>query len=538
MRFLRAALIVIAAVSIQIQPAFCVDQDLPNILIVLADDLGFSDLGCYGGEIDTPNLDALAANGIRMTNFYNTGRCWPTRASLLTGYYAQQIGRDRLPGIQRGGTRAKRPGWAKLLPELLKHEGYRAYQSGKWHIDGTPLQGGFDQSYRTSDHGRFFTPKRHSLNDKPLPPVAADAGYYATTAIAERTIEFLQDHTANHSGKPFLSYVAFTAPHFPLHALPSDIEKYKTRYDAGWDVIRQQRWDRIRKLGLLKGELSQVESEVGPPYHFADALKKFGPAEINRPVPWNDLTDEQKQFQSDKMVLHAAMVHRMDIEIGRIISELRKLEQLDNTLVLFLSDNGASAEMMVRDDGHDPAATPGSAATHLCLGPGWSTVCNTPFRRHKTWVHEGGIATPMIVHWPDKLAERKGSFCESTAHVIDVVPTIFQMIGDRKKQLQSENKHARPGRSLLPLWQGEKIANEPGYWWLHDGHRAIRQGKWKLVSASNEPWALYDLSTDRCETKNLAESNADTTISLKTSWQQLTDQFIEIAKENFAKAKK
>ena len=508
----------------------------PNILIILADDLGFSDIGCYGGEIETPALDQLAADGLRLTNFYNTGRCWPTRASLLTGYYAQQVGRDRLPGRKRGGAGAKRPKWAKLLPQLLKQRDYRAYHSGKWHIDATPLKGGFDHSYWTPDHGRFFSPKRHLLDDVRLAAVTRGTGYYATTAIADHAIEFLQDHKTHHHDKPFLSYVAFIAPHFPLHALPEDIQRYKGKYEAGWDVIRKQRWQRISKMGWLHGELSAVEPNIGPPYHFEDAIKNLGPDEVNRPIPWGELTPEQQKFQSTKMAIHAAMVHRMDIEIGRIVSQLRKMNALENTLILFLSDNGASAEIMVRDDGHDPDAQPGSADTHLCLGPGWSTVCNTPFRRHKTWVHEGGTATPMIVHWPKKLA-KPGTFCHSPSHVIDVVPTVLDIArGDDKPKTTLKNQNRgndapvpkQPGRSLLSSLVGDgDQTSDSDYWWLHEGNRALRRGKWKLVSARDQPWELYDLSVDRCETQDLAAKNPDVAKSLENSWQQRVKEFTE-----------
>ena len=503
-------------------------QSRPNILIILADDLGFSDLGCYGGEIQTPALDQLAKNGLRLTNFYNTGRCWPTRASLLTGYYAQQVGRDRLPGIKPGGARAKRPKWCRLLPELLKQYEYRTYHSGKWHIDGTPIKGGFDRSYWTPDHGRFFSPKRHLKNDKPLPVVKRGTGYYATTAIADHAIECLDAHHENHADKPFFSFVAFTSPHFPLHALPKDIEKYKSKYDDGWEVIRQVRWTRIQKLGMIQGKLSSVEKDVGPPYHFPDALTKLGLGEVNRPISWEQLNEQQRQFQATKMSIHAAMVHRMDIEIGRIVAQLKRSDSINDTLILFLSDNGASAEIMVRDDGHDPEAVPGSADTHLCLGPGWSTVSNTPFRKHKTWVHEGGIATPLIVHWPNRFAQ-VGQFRGQPSHVIDIVPTILDIVESKPSELTKHPKQPkRPGRSLLShLEAGEKQVEDSTYWWLHEGNRAIRRGEWKLVRARDQPWELYNLANDRCETQNMAEQKRALVKQLASSWEQRTKEFKE-----------
>ncbi len=398
----------------------------PNVVIILADDLGFSDLGCYGGEIKTPNLDGLADRGLRFTQFYNTARCWPSRAALLTGYYAQQVRRDTIPGV-RSGAQGTRPQWARLLPEMLRSRGYRSYHSGKWHVDGKPLANGFDHSYWLEDCGRYFRPRVHYEDDRQLPAAELDSGYYATTAIADHAIRYLTEHGAHHQAQPFFLYIAFTSPHFPLQAPQDDIDRYNGRYQDGWEVIRAGRARRIRDLGIIiNGRLSDVERTVGPPYDNPNALEQLGAGEINRPLPWSTLTDDQRRFQAEKMTIHAAMVDRMDREIGRLVAQLRVMEVFENTVIFFLSDNGASAEIMVRDDGHDPAAPPGSSRTHLCLGPGWSTVANTPFRRHKTWVHEGGIATPLIVHWPKGLSAH-GELRRDAGHVIDILPTIQEL---------------------------------------------------------------------------------------------------------------
>ncbi len=497
----------------------------PNVLLILADDLGFSDLGCYGGEIRTPHLDQLAADGLRFTQFHNTARCWPTRAALLTGYYAQQVRRDALPGIKVG----PRPAWARLLPRMLAAQGYRSYHSGKWHIDGMPRGNGFDRSYYLKDQGRYFNPRVHFEDDRKLPPVAPGSDYYATTAIADHAIRCLTEHANQYAGHPFFHYLAFTAPHFPLHALPEDIARYKDVYRVGWEEIRRRRWKRVQELDIVEGTLSAVEREIGPPYHFPKALETLGPGEINRPLLWSELTGEQQEFQLAKMAIHAAMIDRMDREIGRVLGQLRAMDAMDNTLILFLSDNGASAEIMVRDDGHDPQAASGSAATYLCLGPGWSTSSNTPFRRHKTWVHEGGISTPLIAHWPRGIAAR-GELRRSPGHVIDIVPTILELAGAQQFADDAPpSAPPLPGRSLLPVFKTDERAANETLWWSHEGNRAIRTGDWKLVAAKGDAWELYDLARDRTETTNVASQHPQRVEHMSQAWADKQSEFLNLA---------
>lgn len=484
----------------------------PNIMIIMADDLGYSDLGCYGGEINTPNLDQLATNGLRFSQFYNTGRCWPTRAALMTGYYPQQVRRDKAPGIKGGGG-GKRPSWASLLPSRVRKAGYRSYHSGKWHIDGMPLENGFDLSYYLKDQSRFFNPTVHYENDQELAPIAKNSGFYGTIEIANKAIEQLKSHDQTNSDQPFFSYVAFTAPHFPLHALPEDIAEIGDRYASGWDQIRAKRWERIQKSGLVKGQLSEVERDVGPPYHFPEALEILGEGEVNRPIKWDSLNILQKEFQINKMTIHAAMVERMDKEIGKIIHQLKEMGSLENTLILFLSDNGASAEIMVRADGHDSEAAPGTAETYLCLGPGWSNMCNTPFRRHKTWVHEGGTSTPFIAHWP-KGINTQGELRSTPGHVIDVVPTILELAG--VTNLDSLEV-ALPGLSLKPFFANDS-QREGELWWHHEGNSAMRVGDWKLVSAKDESWELFDLSKDRTESEDLSAKFPEKVKEMELKW--------------------
>ncbi len=528
---MRITILAACLIGLTAAKALAAEPAPPNFLVILADDLGFSDLGCYGAEIATPNLDALAAGGLRYTQFYNTARCWPTRAALLTGYYAQQVGFDALPGSPGSGSR-KRPPWARLLPEYLHALGYRSYHSGKWHLDGGPVEGGFDRSYSLNDHNRFFSPQEHTLDDKPLAPVDHDSGYYASTAIAEHAVEFLREHAEKHADAPFFQYVAFTSPHFPLHALAEDIARYTDRYREGWDAVRHERWQRIERLLGLPGELSALESEIGPPNAFARTHEILGPGEVYRELSWNQLTAEQQAFQAAKMAVHAAMVDRMDREVGRLLAQLRDMGALENTLVVFLSDNGASAEILVRGDGHEANAPPGSADTFLCLGPGWSSAANTPFRRHKSWVHEGGIATPMIVHWPAGIASR-GEVRRAVGHVIDLAPTILELTGGSwPMEFRAQPVPPNPGRSLATTFEKDVDIDRDFLWWLHQGNRAIRVGDWKLVADRDGPWELYDLAHDRTENHDLAGEDRERVNELEQLWRKTAHEFQELARHN------
>ena len=501
----------------------------PNILLIVADDMGYSDAGCYGGDIATPNLDALAKDGLRFTQFYNTARCWPSRAAILSGYYAQEVRRDTVPGLKSGG-QGTRPAWARLLPEMLKPLGYRSYHSGKWHIDGKPLEAGFDHSYSLNDHDRHFAPRLHTEDDMPLPPVVAGCGYYTTTAIADHAIKCLKEHAEKFAAQPFFEFLAFTAPHFPLQAPAEDIARYKEKYLRGWDAMRDERWQRMHAIGIGGSTLAPIEREVGPPYDFPVAIKKLGPKEVNRPLPWQDLSAAQREFQAEKMAIHAAMVDRMDREIGRILAQLREMGALENTLILFLSDNGASAEMMVRGDGHDPDAVCGTGATFLSIGPGWSSLCNTPFRRHKTWVHEGGISTPLLVRWPAGIAAR-GELRTTPGHVIDLVPTILEVAGGKPfEKWNGQTVPPAPGKSLVPLFAKDGTAIHDSIWWLHEGNRALRVGDWKIVAAGKDSeWELYDLSTDRSETKNLAAEEPEKVREIAAEWSRQTAEYNALA---------
>jgi len=499
----------------------------PNFLVILADDMGYSDAGCYGGEIETPNLDALAAGGVRLTQMYSTGRCWPSRACILTGFYAQQVRMDPPKG--------RLPAWTRLTPHYLKPLGYRCYHSGKWHVRGAPMpvrDGGFDRSYTLGDQDRFFSPARSWSDDKPLPPVKPDTGYYATTAIAERAIEQLKEHARKHAGKPFFEYLAFTCPHFPLHALQKDIARYRARYRAGWDAVRTARLQRMRKMGQVTCELSALQSEVKPGWNLAEGQlqKRIGPGEAGRAVAWSSLTAKQKEFQATKMAIHAAMIDRMDQEIGRVLAQLKAMGAYDNTVIVFISDNGASAEQMIRGDKHDPSAAPGSWRSYLCLGPGWSTAANTPFRYHKSWVHEGGVSSPCIVHWPAGVKAR-GELRHNVGHFVDLLPTLVDLAGGTISPTW-KGKPAPPpaGRSLTPVLAKDGSVPHEFVFFHHSGNRGLRVGRWKLVSAGRGgKWELYDVQADRGESSDLAAKHPEKVRELSSLWEAREKAFRKMA---------
>lgn len=504
-------------------PAAAVPPARPNILVILADDMGFSDIGCYGSDIRTPNLDALAKEGLRFTQFYNTGRCWPTRSALLTGCYPQQIHMDP--------PRGRLPGWTRTLPQWLRPLGYRSYHSGKWHVNGAPLpvgDAGFDHSYDLEDHDRNFNPTRILLDDRPLPPVAKDSGYYTTTAFADHAISCLQEHAAKHPDQPFFSYLAFTVPHFPLQAPPEDIARYRDQYLKGWDQVREERWKNLRTMGIVNCDLAPLEPAFTPRYFKPGVLEKLGPGEIEHPVPWTQLTDEQKRYQATKMAIHAAMIDRMDREIGRMLEQVRAMGAWDNTIILFLSDNGTDATLMVRGDGNDLAAAPGSAGSFLTLGPGWSSAGNAPFRRHKIWMHEGGISTPLIVHWPRGIAAHN-ELRHDVGHVIDLVPTLLELAGGKAEV--APGAPALPGLSLAPAFAKDGSVTRDNVFFHHEGNRALRMGDYKLVSAREDQsaWELYNLATDRAEQHNLAAVQPERARAMAARWQQLEDEFVRDA---------
>jgi arylsulfatase A-like enzyme len=484
----------------------------PNLIVILADDMGFSDVGAFGGEIETPHLDGLAKNGLRFSQMYSAARCMPSRGILMTGYYAQQSGFEQAANV-------KPPKWIRYTPQYLSEAGYRCYHSGKWHVPAPPVAGaGFHQSYFLSDQNRFFSPTAHALNDKPLPPVKREDGFYATTAIADHALNFLRAHQKERNAEPYFLYLAFTSPHFPLHALQPDIDRFRGKYDTGWDQLRQARWERATQRGVVNCKPAPLEPEVWPTWNTkAEELEKqVGPEEVARAVPWNTLTPKQKEFQSLKMAIHAAMVYRMDAEIGRLLEQVKTMGSMEDTCIVFLSDNGASAEQLIRADGHVTGSVPGSADSHLGLGPGWSSAANSPFRMHKSWVHEGGISSPCIVHWPRGIKDR-GKVRHTPAHFIDVLPTLVDIAGGAKPPTL--------GKSLKPAFAKDRIIERDALFFHHLENRALRVGDWKIVTNGSGPWELYNIRTDRGETTNLATRDPARAAAMAAVWERMNKEF-------------
>ena len=520
---------------------FAQKSQKPNILIIVADDMGYSDAGCYGSEIQTPNLDRLASNGLRFTQFYNTGRCWPSRSSILTGYYAQSIRRDALANSKgeiikppSGNVAGIRPRWAQLLPVYLQPLGYHSYVSGKWHVDGLPENNGFEHSYMHMNTEGYFGAIGHTEDNAKLPPILPDGSSYSTVRIADYAIKFLKQHQTKFPEQPFFQYLAFHSPHFPIQAIPKDIAIFKDKYKAGWDVIRKERLERMKKMGILNCDLSPLDPHTIPSWNLPEKelQERIGPGEVGYAVPWNSLTSVQKEFQSAKMSVHAAMIYRMDIEIGRVIDQIKAMGVLDNTMIIFISDNGASAEQIIRETGHDINAVVGSAQSYLGIGPGWSSAANTPLRLHKSWNHEGGISTPFIVQWPAGI-KKSGELRSNPGHLIDIVPTILDIVGEKMPStVAGLAVPPLPGKSLVPVFKKDGAMKHEYLWWNHEGNRAIQVGDWKLVADHTKPWELFNLKKDRSETKNMALEHPEKVKELEKMWNSHAQEFNTLSQQD------
>ena len=517
----------------------------PNIVLIMADDLGYSDLGCYGGEIHTPNLDYLAANGLRFRKFYNTSRCCPTRAALLTGMYNHNAGIGEMTA-DRGveGYRGALGKDAVTLAEVLKEAGYRTAMTGKWHVSNTveqaspqaqldwlnhktvhPLFSPIDQ-YPTSRGFEkyfgtlwgvidFFDP--FSLVSGTTPIKNVPKNYYHTDAINDSAATYIREFSK--SDKPFFLYVAQNAPHWPLQALPEDIEKYKDTYKEGWDAIRQARYERMIKLGLIDS-----------------ATTKLSPR-LNNNLSWEDNPD--KEWGARAMAVHAAMIDRMDQGIGRIINTLRETGELDNTLIVFLSDNGASPEDCARyGKGFDrPGETrdgrkisypvnkevmPGPQTTFASIGPRWANVANTPYRFAKEQSYEGGVRTPMIAFWPKGIVAAKGAMTNQTAHVMDFMATFVELAGAKYPKVYNGNKiKPMQGLSFAPILSGKNARAHEYLFNEHFNARYVRSAEWKLVSLSSDTtWHLYHVQDDETEINDLAAQHPDKVKELSHKWKE------------------
>lgn len=544
---LYATVTVLAAFAAD--PPFGADRgsaSRPNLIIIMSDDMGYSDIGCYGGEIQTPTLDRLAQGGLRFSQFYNMARCCPTRASLLTGLHPHQAGIGHMTGNHPDRNeywRGNLSDRAVTIAEVLRSSGYATYMCGKWHVSrkervedepyNWPLQRGFDRYYGTiTGAGSFYDPTTLMRDEKKITPENDPEyqpdSYYYTDAISDNAAKFIAEHKSTRPDRPFFMYVVYTAAHWPMHAPKEPISKYRGVYDGGYEPIRQARFRKLRELGLIDPAWS--------------CSPTFG--------DWNKV--EHKAWEARCMEVYAAMIDRMDEGIGRIVSQLEKDALLDDTLILFLQDNGGCAETLGRTDrpewhlknlqpmGPDqpqirvwppmqardgrpllggPGVMPGGPDTYIAYGEAWANVSNTPFREYKHWVHEGGISTPLIAHWPRGI-QRHNSIEPEPGQVIDLMATCVELAGaEYPDTYGGKSIRTLEGKSLVPAFKGQPIDREALYW-EHEGNRAVRMGRWKLVAKGpGGAWELYDVKKDRTELHDLAAAHPRRVAMMVSKWE-------------------
>ena len=484
----------------------------PNIVLILNDDMGFSDIGCYGGEIETPTLDRLAKRGLRFSQFYNTARCSPSRASLLTGLHPHQTGIGVLTyDLGPEGYSGNLSEQCVTIPEALRGNGYRTYMSGKWHVASNlvsptsawPMQRGFDEFFGTIiGAGSFYDPNTLTRGNANAEHEARDnPEFFYTDAISDQAVDYVKTHARDHADQPFFMYVAYTAPHWPLHAHDSDIAKYRGRFDAGWDQLRIERLRKLVSAGILKPEWGLSERDPSQP-------------------AWTEA--EEKAWLLRCMEVYAAQVDRMDQGIGRIVASLEQAGIFEDTLIIFLADNGACAEdipegvtvdvlvnqlLIARSHtrsgepvhfGNNPNLMPGAENTYQSYGAAWANLSNTPFRLYKHWIHEGGIATPLIAHWPAGIQDQ-GGIRHTPGYLPDIMATLLDVTGTPyPDQRNGQSVPALEGTSLRAAFDADGLPDRPMFW-EHEGNAAVRVGQWKLVRKFPDPWELYDLDTDRTE---------------------------------------
>ena len=474
------------------------DRTRPNIILIMVDDMGYSDIGCYGGEVKTPNLDKIASDGLRFTQFYNTAKCHTTRAELMTGNYAYSIGDNNM---EHGAT----------FGEVLRTKGYRTLISGKWHQKPLPTTRGFDRYYGLADGCcNFFNPgveardgeglpgrkgqnrlRRWAIEDKVIMGYTnPDKDFYTTDAFTEYAMERLVEY--KDEDKPFLLYLPYTAPHYPLHAWPEDIAKYRGKYKIGWDEIRKQRFARMNKMGI-----------IGPNHKLTERASKA----------WEDLSEKQKDEEDLKMAVYAAMIDRVDQNLGRLFAKVKELKKWDNTLILFLTDNGACPEQ----PNTTPNIPPGPVESYRTVSVGWANASNTPYRRFKSTDYEGGTRTPFIAHWPGVI---KPGMTDQVGHIIDISATFRDITGAKYPKIINGNKTKDPvGKSLLPIFHGKTRESHKEIYWHFGSANAVRQGDLKAVRQGRSAWELYDLKADPSEVNNLAKLNPEKTQELGKMWE-------------------
>jgi len=505
----------------------------PNVILVLVDDMGFSDLGCMGSEIRTPNIDRLAANGLLFTAMYNGARCCPTRAALLTGLYPHKAGVGHMVGNY--GTPAYQ-GYLRndtvTLAEVLRLAGYRTLMSGKWHVGGdfiprladswtpgdlkhpTPRQRGFDRFYGIVDGASSFFFPHFLMEDDRRVEITSD-DFYITEAFSDAAVRMIEEG----DDEPFFLYLAYNAPHWPLHAWPEDVARYEGQYRKGWDTLRTARHEEMIGRGIL------------------DRNWPISPRDANAPS-WGDAPNHD--WEDARMAVYAAQVDRMDQGLGRVVETLRRRGQLDDTLILFLSDNGGCAELLREDgwcrnfpdalpdgrrmvSGNRPDLRPGSAETFMSYDLPWANVSNAPFRLYKHWVHEGGISTPLIAHWPKGITDT-GRIVHGPCHVIDVLPTLLEACGaSYPSEFGGHTVQSFDGESLTPVFAGGDWARQSPIFWEHEGNAAVRAGRFKLVRESGKDWELYDMVEDRTELTDLRARNRPKADDLMAQWQGWAD---------------
>ena len=473
----------------------------PNIIVIMADDMGFSDIGCYGSEIATPNLDRLAAGGVRFTHFYNSARCCPTRSALLTGLYPHQTGVGNM--VNDMGTPAYQ-GYLNqhcvTFAEALRPAGYHALMTGKWHVGEDrphwPTDRGFERYVGlisgACNYWRLDPGRKMALDGDPFVPEPGK--FYMTDAFTSHAVKLIDEY--GRKPDPYFLYLAYTAPHWPLHAWPEDIAKYRGKYLKGWDALRRERHRRQLAMGIVEGRWPLTPRDPTIPAWEA--------------APDHDALDL-------RMAVYAAQIDRLDQGVGRVLDKVRELGQEDNTLILFLSDNGGGHEENIR--GEKPAP-PGPPDSFTSYGRQWANASNTPFRLYKHWVHEGGIATPFIAHWPAAI-RRRGALCHQPAHVVDIMATVLDVARTPYPKTRNGQAVTPPaGRSFLPALQGRAWDGHDALYWEHEGNRAIRARKWKLVSRYPQGWELFDMEADRTELRDLAGQQPERVRSLIAQYDQ------------------